>query len=107
MKAGRLSFAVNRVYYSCFYVVSAALLRKGHKFKKHSGVKAAFHKIFVKTGLVSHEMGIFYDALYEARQRGDYIELISFDKDVVAEWIKNAGKFLDTIKTLLHREKAD
>jgi uncharacterized protein (UPF0332 family) len=41
LKAGRLSFSVNRIYYACFYVVSAALLQKRLKFKKHSGVRAS------------------------------------------------------------------
>ncbi len=27
LKAGRLSFSVNRVYYSCFHIVSAFLLQ--------------------------------------------------------------------------------
>ena len=39
MAANRLSFAVNRIYYACFYAVSAVLLKKNLEFKKHSGVK--------------------------------------------------------------------
>lgn len=39
LKAGRLSFSVNRIYYSCFYAVSAILLQEKLRFKKHSGVR--------------------------------------------------------------------
>lgn len=81
LKAGRLSFSVNRIYYACFYAVSAVLLQEKLQFKKHSGVRAAFHQHFVKSGIVSHEHGKLYDELFEARQRGDYIELVSFEEN--------------------------
>ncbi|MBI5236595.1 MAG: HEPN domain-containing protein [Deltaproteobacteria bacterium] len=94
LKAGRVAFSVNRIYYACFYTVSAVLFQKGVKFKKHSGVRAAFHKYFVKTGLVSHDTGRFYDELFEARQRGDYIELVSFEKEQADEWLRYAKVFV-------------
>lgn len=41
LNAGRLEFAVNRSYYACFYSASAVLLMMGHRFVKHSGLRAA------------------------------------------------------------------
>ncbi len=101
LRAGRFSFAVNRIYYACFYVTSASLLQKELKFKKHSGVKASFHKNFVKQGLVSADEGRFYDKLFEARQRGDYIEFVHFEKDQVEDWLKKAKKFVNKLKMLI------
>ena len=101
LEAGRLSFAVNRIYYSCFYAVSALLLLNGLKFRKHSGIRAAFHQYFVKTGLISHEQGLFYDELYEARQRGDYIELVNFEKRQIEDWLEQAKEFVDTVGKLV------
>ncbi|ODS34349.1 MAG: HEPN domain protein [Candidatus Scalindua rubra] len=101
LKAGRLSFSVNRIYYACFYIITAILLQKKLRFQKHSGVRAAFHKHFVKPGLVSREDGQFYDELFEARQRGDYIELVSFENETVTKWLKQANKFVETIKSLI------
>ena len=97
LEAGRLSFAVNRIYYSCFYAVSALLLLKGFKFRKHSGIRAAFHQHLVKTELISHELGLLYDELYEARQRGDYIELVNFEKSQIEDWLARAKEFVDTV----------
>ncbi len=68
LKANRLSFSVNRICYACFYIVSALLLQKGLKFKKHSGVKAYFHRYIIKQGLIGTEEGRFYNRLFEARQ---------------------------------------
>ena len=101
LKAGRLSFSVNRIYYACFYITSAVLLQRKFKFSKHSGVRTAFHQHLVKTGHVSHEQGQLYDELFEARLRGDYIELVHFEKQQVEEWLKRASEFVEAVRTLI------
>ena len=100
LKSDRLSFSVNRIYYACFYAASAVLLQKGFRFKKHSGVRAALHKHLVKAGIVSRDQGQFYDVIFEARQRGDYIELVHFEKEQVEDWIKKASHFVEEVKKL-------
>ena len=67
---------------------------------KASPYEQAFHKNLVKTGLISQEYGKLYDELFEARQRGDYIEFVSFDKGQVQEWLDMASKFIIAIKKL-------
>jgi uncharacterized protein len=101
MRASRLSFSVNRIYYACFYVVSAFLLQERLQFKKHSGVRASFHKHLVKPGLVSLEHGKLYEELFEARQRGDYIELVHFEKTQVEGWLFRAREFVLSIGSLI------
>jgi uncharacterized protein len=101
MTAGRLSFSVNRIYYACFYSVSAVLLQEGLQYKKHSGVRSVFHQHFVKTGKVSREHGRFYDELYEARQRSDYLVLARFEKSGVEEWLRQARGFVELMKKLI------
>jgi len=44
LKAGYANTSVNRLYYACFYAVSALLLAKGYASPKHSGVRALFHQ---------------------------------------------------------------
>jgi hypothetical protein len=104
LKAGRLSFSVNRIYYACFYAASALLMKEGLRFKKHSGVRASFQQNFVKTKRVKHELGIFYDEIFEARQRGDYIELVRFEKKQVEGWLKKAKIFVEAMKSLISKE---
>jgi uncharacterized protein len=101
MKAGRLSIAVNRIYYACFYIVSAILLQENQKFKKHSGVRAAFQKNLVKMGKISQELGKFYDELFEARQRGDYLDFVYFDLSLVEDWLTKAQEFVQEIRKLI------
>ncbi|MDD3579517.1 MAG: HEPN domain-containing protein [Desulfobacca sp.] len=101
LKANRLSLSVNRIYYACFYVVNTFLLKQNFQFRKHSGVRAAFHKHLVKPGIVSHEYGKLYDELFEARQRADYIEFVSFERDQVTDWLTRSQNFVEIIKSLV------
>jgi uncharacterized protein (UPF0332 family) len=39
--------------------------------------------------------------LFEARQRGDYIELVHFEKEQVEEWLEKARKFVEKIKNII------
>lgn len=55
----RLNAAVNRLYYACFYAVSALLLTEGKSSGKHSGVRALFNAEWVKPGRIALEYGRF------------------------------------------------
>jgi uncharacterized protein (UPF0332 family) len=51
-KAGRWNACVNRLYYACFYAVSALLIMDGLSSSKHAGVRSLFNKQYVKTGKI-------------------------------------------------------
>jgi uncharacterized protein (UPF0332 family) len=102
--AGRLSFAVNRCYYSAFYAASAVLLTRGHRFSKHSGVRGAVHRHLVKTGSLSAKWGRFYDRLFQDRQQGDYIEFVSFERRDVLTTLEQARQLVETFQQMLQEE---
>jgi len=54
---GHLNAYVHRLYYACFYAVSARLLVEGKSSSKHGGVRALFNKEWVKTGRITSEYG--------------------------------------------------
>jgi len=58
----------------------------------------------VKSGRVNLENGKLYDELFEARQRGDYIELVSFEEKQVEDWLQQAEQFVEAIKLLVKDE---
>ena len=101
LKSGSLSFAINRLYYSVFYAVSAALLKKGISFKKHSGVRIAFHREFIKTNLLDNRWGKFYDQLFEDRQEGDYLPLIEFEESDITDNLNHSREFLKIIQPFI------
>jgi uncharacterized protein (UPF0332 family) len=81
-----------------FYAVSAALLKKGLTYKKHSGVRAAFHREFIKNGVLDIQLGKYYDQLFEDRQEADYIAWIVFDRDYVENQFQRCSEFLDVVR---------
>ena len=100
-EAGSHAFAVNRLYYTLFYAVCAALLERKQTFKKHSGVRSAFHRQFIKTGLLDIKWGRLYDQLFEDRQEGDYVVFISFEPEYVEHQLKQCEAFLEQLHNLL------
>jgi uncharacterized protein (UPF0332 family) len=101
LDAMALGFAMNRTYYAAFYAVSAALLERHASFKKHSGVRAAFHREFVKSGLLDIKWSKFYDQLFEDRQEGDYLALVDFETDYVKNQLTRCQEFLADLRPLI------
>jgi len=106
LEQGHANTYVNRLYYACFYALSALLLTKGFSSAKHSGIRSLFHQNFVKSGLVDQELGQLFDKLYDNRQKGDYADLFRFDLDVVRNWYEEARKFVETIDGITKKEIA-
>jgi hypothetical protein len=104
LRNGHSNTFVNRLYYACFYAVSALLLSKDLYSAKHSGVRALFHYNFVKSGAVTVELGHIYDKLFRNRQKGDYVDLVHFDVDEVKDWHDEAEDFVKRIEVLIKKE---
>jgi hypothetical protein len=93
--------AVNRLYYACFYAVSALLLTEGHSSPKHSGVRALFDQHWIVPGRLPRDIGRFYRQLFDARQKGDYVDLVTFDRAEASIWIAEAGNFVEQVARLV------
>lgn len=92
---------INRLYYACFYAVSALLLRDGLASAKHTGVRSLFNERFVRTGIVAQDLGKLYNDLFRDRQEADYADLIDFDEQQVLPLIAAARRFVARIEELL------
>ena len=104
LERGHGNTFVNRLYYACFYAVSALLLSRGLSSAKHSGIRSLFHQNFVKANLVSVELGHLYDKLFDNRQKGDYADLVRFDVEEVSEWYGEAREFVETVEKIFNKE---
>lgn len=102
--AGRWNACVNRLYYACFYVVSALLVRHGLSSSKHTGVRSLFNKHYVKTRKIPKDLARIYNDLFERRQEGDYIDFVRFQESQVLPWISEAEELIGYITSLLEKE---
>ncbi|MBI3756656.1 MAG: HEPN domain-containing protein [Deltaproteobacteria bacterium] len=89
--------AINRAYYAVFYAATALFVKRGLSFRKHAGVRSAVHRELVKKEILSVELGMLYDRLFEDRQHGDYMVLTEFEPDEVKEKVESASAFLKAI----------
>jgi uncharacterized protein (UPF0332 family) len=104
LDAGHANACVNRLYYACFYAVSALLLTEGETSAKHRGVRALFDRHWVKSGRVSAELGRVYRRLFARRQRGDYDDLVQFKDEEVRLWLEEARDFVSTLTQIVEEE---
>jgi hypothetical protein len=103
LKDGHLHSAVNRLYYACFYMVSALLFAEGHASSKHSGIRSLFNRYWIKTGRLPVEMSSFYRDLFNHRQQGDYDDFVDFTIDDVRAWREQADAFVAHISAEIER----
>jgi uncharacterized protein (UPF0332 family) len=101
--AGRINAYVNRLYYACFYAVSAMLLTRNFSTSKHGYLRSLMHREFVKTGLISRDMGDHFDMLFDNRLKGDYADFIRFKAEDVAGWLEQTQEFVRHIEGLISK----
>lgn len=102
-EAGHLNAYVNRLYYACFYAVSALLVIRGISTSKHGHLRSLLHRDFVKTGSIPTELGKHFDRLFSNRQEGDYADFVVFKADEVRPWLGETTAFVDYIDGLIAR----
>lgn len=94
--------SANRLYYSCFYAVSALLLKNGLNTSTHNGVKTEFHKSFIKSGIISKQSGRTYSRLFNLRQEGDYLDFKRLEKTDVDSFFPEVNEFIGEISSHLN-----
>jgi uncharacterized protein (UPF0332 family) len=100
-EATRWNACMNRLYYSCFYAISALLIRDGLSSSKHSGVRGLFNRHYVRTGQVSKDLARLFNDLFERRQEADYLDFLEFERSQVEPLIPRVEALIADISALL------
>ena len=93
--------SINRMYYACFYAVSALLAKNRVKVSSHTGVRQKFGEHFVKTGLIDRNLAKHFTELSEKRHKGDYNDFFDYDKETVLRLYPVSQKFVGEIEKIL------
>ena len=96
-QAERWDACMSRLYYACFYAVSALLSKYDLSSSKHTGVRSLFNQHLVKTGIVRKDLAVVFNDLFERRQKSDYLDFHHFEENQVLPWISRVEVFLDEI----------
>lgn len=92
------SACVSRLYYACFYALSALLALRNFSYGKHAAVRASLHRDFVKTGILPVEAGMIYNRLFEWRQKADYEAFIDMNEQMAGDLLSQTQKVLAILR---------
>jgi uncharacterized protein (UPF0332 family) len=94
--------AINRMYYACFYAVSALLAKDRIDVSSHSGVRQKFGEYFVKTGKIDRDLAKHFTELFEKRHKGDYNDFHDYDEETVLRLYPVSQMFIEYIERILN-----
>lgn len=97
--------AVNRLYYACYYAVSALLVNNSITARTHAGVRQMFGLHFIKPGKIDIELGKYYSDIFDKRQIGDYEDYIEFEKEEVYELLPPARRLIKAINQIIRSKE--
>lgn len=91
----------NRLYYACYYMASALLIKNGYYSHTHKGVIHLLGMHYVANGPLAKEQGRLFSKLFEMRQSGDYDDLYDLTAEDVERYIEPTREFLCTLEKLI------
>jgi uncharacterized protein (UPF0332 family) len=89
--------AINRIYYSCFYIISAILINIDVKTNSHKGIKLMLGLHFIQTGLIDKKFGRFFSDLFDKRHDSDYDDFVSNDSELAQNLLIQAIEFVNEL----------
>jgi len=98
---GFLNGAINRLYYACYYIVSALLIKNGITAQTHAGAKQMLGLHFVVSGKLSAKISNTFATLFEKRHSSDYDDFAYYDKDSVEKLYPQVNEFIQTVEKLI------
>jgi len=93
----KLSIAVNRLYYSVFYILSALSLKYDFKTSKHIQLIGWFNKNFINENKINKEYGKFVHKIFDLRTKADYDFYARFDEIEVKQMYDEVKLFVNDI----------
>jgi uncharacterized protein (UPF0332 family) len=107
IRSGSYVFAVNRIYYGMFYMVTALALKYKFESSKHQQLLGWFNKTFIKEGIIDRKYGEYIRKAYKNRMIGDYDTFVEFNKDEVFEMFDEMKDFIPAIDKLINSSEIE
>ena len=93
--------AINRLYYACYYMAVALLLKHNISAQTHSGVKTMLGMHFTSKGKLSISATKIFATLFEKRHSSDYDDFVYCDREMIDELYPKAEAFIEEVKGLI------
>ena len=100
--SGSFIFAINRIYYGMFYMLTALALKYKFESSKHQQLLGWFNKTFIKDEIIARKYGEYIRKAYKYRISGDYDAFVEFTKDEVLEMFEELKDFISAIDSFIN-----
>jgi hypothetical protein len=101
---GKWLATINRLYYACFYAISAYFVQQNLKAFTHAGLKSAFNKELVQSGKVGLPEGKLFNQLFSFRQDADYKDFVQFSGEEVIQFFPEVENLVTILEKLVREE---
>jgi len=101
---GMLANAINRIYYSGFYIISSLALFDNFSTSKHRQLIGFFIKEYVKTNKIDETIGLFIDKAYNNRIASDYHDFVYLTKTDIEEYYQKMKVFIQEIDRIIQEK---
>ncbi len=91
----------NRLYYACYYISGALLIKHGFQAQTHKGLITLLGMHFIRKKTISPESGRLISRLFELRQTGDYDDLFNLTEQDVKPLIPLAEAYINELLMLV------
>ena len=96
--------SINRLYYACYYAVTALLINHKITVQTHAGVRQKFGLHFIKEGLIDKNLGKFFSNIFDKRITGDYDDFIYYEKEDIVPLTFPANELIKEIEKLINKK---
>jgi len=93
--------AMNRIYYSMFYMLQALSLEYHFESSKHAQLIGWFNKTFIHTGKIDVRISKIITKGYNLRSKGDYATVYNLDKQELLQMFEEMNFFINEIELYL------
>ena len=100
-EGGFYNASINRLYYACYYMAVALLLKNNISAQTHSGVKTMLGMHFTSKGKLSISASKIFTTLFEKRHSSDYDAFVYCDLEMFDELYPKAEAFIEEAKELI------
>ena len=100
-ETGHWNSVINRLYYACFYAISALLYKNDINATTHSGLKHQFSQHFILTEKIDKDLGKVFAQIFDLRQKADYGDFYNLDQEKTMPFFEPVERLLNKIENLL------
>jgi uncharacterized protein (UPF0332 family) len=103
----RLGFwnaVANRLYYACYYISGALLIKHGFQAQTHKGIITLLGMHFIRKNIITPDSGRLISRLFELRQTGDYDDLFNLTEQDVKPLITSVETYINELKNLIESD---